>query len=174
MPGLDAAARWRGASAALLTAALAVGAHAAADGAAPPGAGVALMIVLAATVGAFTASTPRARSGPGLFAVLSAGQLVGHVVLAVAGPHTHDAHRPPSPAMVAAHAAAVVVGAVLIAAGSRLCRALSTVTRVPAVPPSPPRRPAGVAGKTSDQPLQWMLLLAASVSHRGPPVVVLR
>ncbi|MCW2651269.1 MAG: hypothetical protein JWR32_2245 [Mycobacterium sp.] len=92
----DPAARWRGAAAALLTAALAVGAHGVADGGPPSGAGVALLVVLAGTVGA-VAATSRRESGRGaLLAMLASGQLIGHLVLALAG-HHHTAVAGPRP-----------------------------------------------------------------------------
>jgi hypothetical protein len=69
-----------------------------------------------------------------------------------------------------AHATAVVVGAVLIAAGDRLCRALSTAVRPLTVGSSRPPQPVVIEAKTTDQPLQWMLLLLSSMPHRGPPV----
>jgi hypothetical protein len=170
----DPAARWRGASAALFTATLAIGAHSLADGGAPTGAGVALVIVLAATVGALSATVKHAADGAGgLFVLLGGGQVLGHVVLAAVG-HSHGAGAMPTPAMACAHAAAVLVGAVLIGAGSRLCRALSAVVRVLAAT-SPASAVTAIATlMPSDQPLQWMLQMSASVSHRGPPVGSLR
>jgi hypothetical protein len=167
----DPSARWRAASAALLTVALAVGAHALADGP-PSGAGVVLAALLAGTLGALSASTQRARGAPGLIALLAVGQILGHLVLAAS--HSHGAVAgEPTPLMVGAHAAAVAVGALLIAAGDRLCRALSTAVRALTAPSSWPPEAVVVETTTSDQPLQSMLLLAASVSHRGPPVGVL-
>jgi hypothetical protein len=105
-----------------------------------------------------------------LAGVLTAGQVLNHLVLAATG-HAHAAAGPPVPVMVVAHAAAVLVGAALIAGGSRLCAALSRTVR--ALTTTSPQQPhyAGVH-TTSDQPLQSMLVLAASVSHRGPPVGV--
>jgi hypothetical protein len=64
---------------------------------------------------------------------------------------------------------AVVVGALLIAAGDRLCAAVSRVVEVATrdvVAPIPSR---SVLTWAADQPLRSALLLAASVSHRGPP-----
>ena len=168
MPRLDTAARWRGASTALLTAALAVGAHALAGGV-PSGAGVALAVVLAAAVGALAASTRHALGICGLVAVLAAGQVLGHAVMAAAG-HAHSAHVAPTSLMVGAHGAAVVAGAVLIAAGDRLCRALSTMVRALIVRAPRPSHVVDIAAAAANQPMQWMLLLRASVSHRGPPV----
>jgi hypothetical protein len=168
----DPAARWRGASAALLTVALSVGAHAFAGGP-PSGAGIALAVVLAGALGAVAARTRRARGAPGLIALLAAGQILGHLVLAAAG-HPHGpAAGGPTPLMIGIHAAAVAVGAVLIAAGDRLRRALSTAVRAITTRSSWPPEPVRIE-TSSDQPLQSMLVLVASVSRRGPPVGALR
>jgi hypothetical protein len=162
-------ARLRGIAAGLLTATLAVAAHGIADGAAPSGTAVALLAVLAATIGGLATTIPRTAEVRVLFGLLASGQLVGHLMLASAG-HHHGEPTSPGPAMLAAHALAVIVGAVLIAAGDRLGRAVSRVVEVAtrAVVAPVPTRPAVVTG--ADQPLRAALLLAASMSHRGPPV----
>lgn len=163
------AARLRGTAAGLLTAALAVAAHGAADAAAPSGTAVALLAVLSATVGGLAATVSRAADARVLIGLLAAGQLVAHVMLTAAG-HSHGPTAAPASAMFVAHATAVLAGAVLIAAGDRLCRAVSRVVEVTVravVPPVPPR-PVAVA--VADHPRRSALLLAASVSHRGPPV----
>ncbi len=163
------AARLRGISAGLLTATLAVAAHGAADSAAPSGSAVVLLAVLAATIGGLATTISRTADVRVLLGLLAAGQLVGHLMLSAAG-HSHGGATSPAPAMLAAHALAVVVGAILIAAGDRLCRAVSRVLKVAtrAVVAPIPSTPAVVTG--ADQPLRSALLLAASVSHRGPPV----
>jgi hypothetical protein len=73
--------------------------------------------------------------------------------------------------MLAAHAVAVGAGALLIAASDYLCRAVSrtvrAAVRIVAAPVAV--APAVLVGE-ADQPLRSALLLAASVSHRGPPV----
>ena len=164
--GSDSAARWRGAWTALTTAALAIAAHAQGD--APlSGAGVTLVILIAGTVGAMSASTQVWRGAPGLTALLATGQLLGHLVLATSG-HSHTGR--PAPEMVIAHAAAVLVGAVLIAAGDRLCRTMSSTVRALTAAPSVPAEPLVVEVSTSDQPLPSMLRLVVSLSRRGPPV----
>jgi hypothetical protein len=63
------------------------------------------------------------------------------------------------------------VGALLIAASDRLCRAVSRAVRASARILAAPvaAAPALVIGQ-ADQPLRSRLLLEASVSHRGPPV----
>lgn len=162
------AARLRGTAAGLLTAALAVAAHGAADNAAPSGAAVALLAVLAATIGGLATTVSRTADVRVLLCLLATGQLVGHLMLTAAR-HSHGEPTSPAPAMLAAHASAVVVGAILIAAGDRLCCAVSRVLKVASravVAPIPAKQVVVIGG---DQPLRSALLLAASVSHRGPP-----
>jgi len=163
-----AAARLRGAAAGLFTATLAVAAHGAAGGGLPTGTAVALLAVLAGTVGALAAGSSRAVDPRAMIGLLAAGQLVGHLML---GAHDHGMHASPGPAMVAAHLLAVAVGTILIGTVDRLCHAVSrvvaaTVRRVIApIPAQPLPVDAG-----ADQPLRSALALAASLSHRGPPV----
>ncbi|HZQ30297.1 MAG TPA: hypothetical protein VFB19_01000 [Mycobacterium sp.] len=138
----------------------------------PSGVGIALVTLMAATAGAL-AATRAPSSVAALAAQLAGGQAVTHLVLSASG-HDHAGGHSLAPAMLAAHLAAVVVGAVLIAAGSRLCRALSSVVRALTAVSAAPPRSATAPARTADQPFQSMLLLAASVSHRGPPVSLLR
>ncbi|MGV0837657.1 hypothetical protein [Mycolicibacterium thermoresistibile] len=166
---VEGSAPLRGTAAGLLTAALAVAAHGSAGGAIPAGAVSAHLVVLAATVGALTAGLRAAASPWVLIALLSAGQLLGHLLFSAAG-HTHG---PPAalPAMVFAHTVAVVAGAVLIAAVDRLGNALSKAVRAirpVRVRPVAPRAPTTPV-RSADQPLR-ALMLAASVARRGPPV----
>jgi len=78
-------------------------------------------------------------------------------------------------AMLAAHAVAVVVGAALIAAGGRLCRAATSALRAFASERAAILATAAAAAvNAGDQPLRSTLLLAASVSRRGPPVSLAR
>ena len=157
-------------AAGLLTAALAVAAHGVAGSGAPTGTAVVLLAVLAATVGALAATIARTADVACCSACLRRGQLVGHLMLSVAG-HSHGGSTSPAPAMLVAHALAVAVGAILIAAGDRLCRTVSRaieVARRAVVPPIPSRPMVVTVG--ADQPLRSALLLAASMSHRGPPV----
>ena len=167
----DPATRLRGSAAGLLTAALAVAAHSVGSGAAPTGAVVGQLAVLAATVGALAATIDRAADARVLLGLLGAGQLCGHLILSAVG-HSHTAaSAPPAAVMLAAHAVAVGAGALLIAASDRLCRAMSRVVRaaVRIVAAPVAVAPVMVVGE-ADQPLRSTLLLAASVSHRGPPV----
>jgi hypothetical protein len=132
---------------------------------------VAELAVLAATIGALAATIARAADARVLLGLLAAGQLCGHAILSIVG-HTHaETAAPPAVVMVAAHAVAVGAGALLITASDRLCRAVSHVlraaVRIVAAPIA--AAPVVVIG-APDRPLRSALLLAASVSHRGPPV----
>jgi hypothetical protein len=72
--------------------------------------------------------------------------------------------------MLAAHLAAIAAGAILIAACDRLCRAVSRAVRAAVRRVAPPVIAAPVlASGDADQPLRAALLLATSMSHRGPP-----
>ncbi|MCV7223273.1 hypothetical protein [Mycolicibacterium elephantis] len=168
------AARIRGLSCGLLTAALAVAAHGTGGGTPPAGASAIQLAVLAATVGAAATAMPRAGDIRVLTGVLAVGQLLGHLMLAAGHAHTHGA-APPAWAMLVTHAIAVGAGAVLIATGERLWRAASRVvgTMVRVVRP-PVAATTVTAVRRAEQPLRSALLLAASVSHRGPPVGALR
>ena len=81
----------RGIAAGLLTAALAVAAHGVADGAAPSGTAVALLAVLAATVGGLATTISRAADVRVLLGLLAAGQLVGHLMLSCRRPQPRRA-----------------------------------------------------------------------------------
>jgi hypothetical protein len=75
--------------------------------------------------------------------------------------------------MLLTHAAAVLVGATLVSACERLGAALSRVLRRCvhlACTPSDIR--AATAVRLDGQPWQHVLLLAASISDRGPPARV--
>lgn len=169
---LSTAARLRALAVGLLTAALAMTAHTMSGGAVPAGAAAVALCVLAVTFGAVAATVDRAADGRILFALLAVGQLIAHVLLTVAG-HGQCAASggPPAVAMLAAHTAAVMVGAALIAAGGRLCRAVTSAlraftTELPAILATAAAAPVNAG----DQPLRSTLLLAVSLSRRGPPV----
>lgn len=171
----SAAAQARGCSAGAFTAALAVAAHGLGAGQmALPGGSSVLLLVLAGVVGAFTATCPRAAQAVPLLGVLAAGQVLGHIALSIGAHHGTSQAAAPSSLMVAAHAAAVVVGAGLIRLGEHLFAALSRTLAcrayrggvIPAVAALVPERRA-------DQPWRRLQLIAASISHRGPPRAVL-
>jgi hypothetical protein len=166
--------RVRGVATGLLTAALAVAAHGAGGGALPNGAAMSLLAVLAVTAGALATTIPQASTPRCLLGLLAVSQLLGHLMLSSAGHHHAESSAPPAAAMLAAHLLAIVAGATLIAIGERLWRALSRAVRaVVRVDCAVAARPMTVA-RRPDQPLRSALLLAASVSHRGPPVSLAR
>jgi hypothetical protein len=164
------AARLRGTAAGLLTATLAVAAHSVGSGAPATGAVVIQLAVLAATVGALAATIARTSDARILLGLLTAGQACGHLILS-AVEHSHPAATTPASAMLAAHVVAVGAGALLIAASDHFCRAVSRAVRAAARIVAAPVAvaPAVLVGE-AEQPLRSALLLAASVSHRGPPV----
>lgn len=146
-------------------------AHSVGGGGLPFGADVVALGVVAVTVGAVLASVSRGGDVRILAVVLAAGQIAGHSVLGAQG-HLHPAVTAlPAWSMVTAHVVAVLAGAALIGVGERLGRALSR-----AVPAPVPTVAAHIAAprrhvtRSADQPLRSMLLLAFSMSHRGPPV----
>lgn len=130
---------------------------------------MAVLALLAATIGLLVVAVRDTADVKVLVALLALGQLLGHAVLG-AGGHAHSAAAPLG-LMVAAHVAAVVLGAALIAVGGHLCAAVSRVLRTTT---RPARLHVAVASRvalgSADQPLRSSLLLAASMSHRGPPV----
>ena len=159
----------RGAAAGLLTAALALAAHAMGGGTEVPSGPTGIQLLLIAlTVGGTAALVPRAGDARVLAALLGAGQLAGHGILAL-GPHAHVVAAP-RPAMALAHLAAVLLGAALIGLGDRLCRMLTRAARralarvVTPVPTAPTVR----VPVTDCPPICTRLL--PSLSHRGPPV----
>jgi hypothetical protein len=163
----------RGLAAGALTVALAIPAHAAAGGGTPSGAMSAQLVVLAIVIGALSGTI-----GGGLrvqLVLMAAGQLLGHLLLGTVGHHHGNAVIPSAAVMVVAHVAAITCGAMLIAAAGYLCAAVSRA--VQAVDPPTPlpvtAAPAPSYGQ-ADQPLRSALLLAASMSHRGPPVSTVR
>lgn len=160
-------------AAGLLTAALTLAAHAVGGGATPAGPAAIQLLVVAVTVGVLAARVRRAAEVPVMLGLLAAGQLVGHLILAAAG-HSH--HPGPAPwSMTLAHLVAIGSGAVLISVGDRLCRALSRVVRAATRRAEPPTAtPYAPQATCADQPLRWRLLLAASMSYRGPPVSSVR
>jgi hypothetical protein len=91
-------------------------------------------------------------------------------MLSAAG-HSHDATTaPPAVAMLLAHVVAIGTGTLHIAAGDRLYNAVSRAVRAVRIDITPVAVAPAVMIREAEQPLRSALLLAASVSHRGPPV----
>lgn len=165
----------RGLAAGSLTVALAVPAHAAAGGGTPSGATSAQLVLLAMTMGALSATVRGSDRFRVQIVLMAAGQLLGHLLLSTVGHHHENATSPSTAVMVAAHVAAVTCAAALIAAAGYLCTAVSRAVRAVDSPtPDPVVVAAGPAFGAADQPLRSALLLAASMSHRGPPVGAVR
>jgi hypothetical protein len=159
---------FRAVTAAAFTAALAVAGHALAGGGWPTGAAAALLTAVAVTTGLVADGRTRLS----LVGILAVGQMGAHLALAAAG-HVHQTPSASWQLMLAAHTAAVLVGAALMTVAQRSAEVLSRVVRrcaaapqVPAHPPRVPRIPR------NPQPRQHVRLLAASLSHRGPPAGV--
>ena len=166
------AARLRGATTALFTGVLAMAAHGFADAMAPSGGAVALLAVVCAAFGAGVGRWPRSTQTPVLLGVLAVGQLIGHLTLSAGGvmPGAHT-----SALMLTAHLTAVLAGAVLVTSCERFYIAMSSAIRRYRAATAPL---ACVGAQRMwvrvDPPVQRVRLLAALISHRGPPVGAVR
>jgi hypothetical protein len=161
-------ARLRGVTAGLFTGALAMAAHGFADHMTPTGGTVALLAVVSAAFGAGVSGWHRTAQAHVLMGVLAVGQLIGHLTLSAGGamPGAHT-----STLMLTAHLAAVVAGAALVSSCERLYVALSTAIRRYRSAISPLAFPAVQQVWTRGEPsTQRARLIAASISHRGPPL----
>ncbi len=157
----------RSAAAGLLTAALSLAAHATGGGHLAVGPALVGLLLVGVTVGVTAAAMPRTPNAAALALLLTVGQVIGHALFAVGHPHAGAASHGP---MLAAHAAAVLVGALLISVGEQLCRMLVRVARCTAAPAIAAEFATPPSLFTSgDHPLFAELLLATSMSHRGPP-----
>lgn len=161
----------RGVAVGTLTATLAAAAHAGSGGGLPSGAGAVALAVLAVVVGGFVVVVRGGHRFLVLTAAMGAGQLLGHALLSASGHHHGAAASGGDAAMLAAHVGALVAVAALVAVGDVSCRAVSRTVRVVVVPPAVrvPAAPTAVF-RRCDHPLRSVLQLAASLSHRGPPV----
>jgi hypothetical protein len=172
------AARFRGLMVAAFTALLAVTAHGMASGRFPTGGTAALLVVLAAGIGAMVSASDRTVGPRALLGVLALGQLGSHLVLSAGGHHMPQAGPSawiPAPVMLLAHFAAVALGAILVAACARLHAALSSAIHgCRRIAQSAPTAMPTLAARRSDHPQRRELLIAASISHRGPPAGVAR
>ncbi|MCZ4517790.1 hypothetical protein O4220_04615 [Rhodococcus ruber] len=171
MSAPDGFAPLRGASVGTLSALVTVTAHTFGGGMFPSDAAVVLLVLVCAAVGCAasavpTAVAPRAQ----LLAVLATAQAIGHLLLTVVDGHHHGSML--SQQMLAAHAAAVLVGALAIRGAEHgIRRAITSLRRALPVlaalvvddnriaPPLPVYR---IPGST-------LLLDLSGCGNRGPP-----
>lgn len=144
--------------------AVSVAAHALGGGALPAQGPAVLLVAAAIAAGVLAAATRLP-----VVATLVAGQLLGHATLTLDAGHTHL----PGAAMLAAHAAAVAVAAVLIRGAEHGCRvALGALRRLTPRPFVAAEIPAPVVRPVSYRPrTRRVLLPAAGLATRGPPAV---
>ncbi|EME23345.1 hypothetical protein G419_02595 [Rhodococcus triatomae BKS 15-14] len=157
-----------------LSGALTVAAHGIGGGMAPSQSSVVLLVLACSAVGALVSAT-RARRHDLLFLVgaLAAGQALGHATLSVGAGAHHGLQL--GPAMLAAHAVAAVVTAVLVRAGGRGCQlavaSLRSILPTPFAPVPAPALPARPVPAARRQLRRW-LLVGARLGTRGPPILV--
>lgn len=168
-----AAARVRGVAVGAVSTSLAAAAHAVAGGMLPDAPGLLLLAGLGPVLACAATTLPGLRSGRwGLFGLLGAGQLAGHLVLGVTAQHA--AMVAPSDAMVAGHALAVGLATLLVLGAERvggrcvaaLRRALPAREEHHRPPPTVPH----VAVRVATTAL-FSVLLTTSQRRRGPPLV---
>ncbi len=161
-------ARLRGGFAGGTSAAVSIAAHAIAGGGYPGDTAITFLLAAAVVVGIAAGGTRLP-----LIALLAGGQVLGHLALSAgdtaAGGHLHA----PEARMLAAHAVAVGVAAVLVRGAERGCaRALSALDRlVPRGWVFTPLRPAAAMPVTYRPPVLRPQLALAGPTPRGPPFV---
>lgn len=165
-------AQVRGAAVGSVSGAVSIAAHGVAGGGMPPSqSAVVLLLAACAGVGAAVAAvTVRDRNWLFLLAALTAGQVVGHTTLTVVDDHAHGLEL--SPAMIAAHLAAVAVSAAVVRAVEGAClHVLGAFTRVMLVLVSVPPAQTVVWSATPvyRATLSLWLLAGAAAGTRGPP-----
>jgi hypothetical protein len=120
------AARLRGVFVGASAGAVAVAGHGVGGAAVPASPSIVLLVLLCAAIGGAASSAADVHRRPlSVLSFVSAGQLVGHCTLVFASTHSHANHW--SASMLAAHAVAAVICAVLICTAERLFAALAGV-----------------------------------------------
>ena len=166
------AAPLRGGAVGSVTAALAVAAHGIAGGGYPSGSALALLPVLSIGIGAMTAVPRRSTL---LLPALMVGQLLAHIALSMGGmaDSMHEHHTLlPSTAMMAFHAAASVVAALLIAAAERLYGPITSIIRavLALLTPLPDGSAVGRVRFSVAMPSVHGIAADWAISRRGPPM----
>jgi hypothetical protein len=163
---------------ALVSATIAVAAHAVGGGGLPA---TGLTVVLTLGVAAIgVAIADRRRSTGTILAVLGAAQLVTHVLLSFNTMHMADDTvmttpvRADSPAMLGAHVIAVLLSAGLLAKADAALFLITAVLAmlVPSLFSAPPvpAAPAGARPRTVPRDRSTTVSLCRSNARRGPPV----
>ncbi|NMM88511.1 hypothetical protein B2J88_29870 [Rhodococcus sp. SRB_17] len=168
--GAPATAPLRGSVVGAASGALAIAAHGMGGGEIPPASAMTLLIAVSVAVGAITATLPALTRGPlPLIAALGAGQLAAHAAMTVS---VHSHSSAPGLMMLGAHAVATAVCAVLVLAAEQFFRVVTTVIRDVLVPIGPIARVRRRISYNGTHPSTVDALLRASISRRGPPVLV--
>ncbi|MCP2296757.1 hypothetical protein APR11_003189 [Nocardia amikacinitolerans] len=167
----EGAARLRGAFVGSASGAVGIAAHALGGGVvSPERPSLALLIGACAAVGVLVGSLRRRAGFVELMGLLAIGQAVGHTALTMSPGHHHGSHA--TAVMLAAHLAAIPVGALLIrSAEAALAKAASSVrdvVRVLGPAPAPASAPIiRIAPRAAACPRR--LLLSSGIGTRGPP-----
>ncbi len=166
------AERARGCAVGAVAAGLTVAAHGLAGGGYPGGAALTLLLTMCAMVGA-AATFVRFSTRLMVAALLGFGQFAGHFMLSglVETGHTHQGSPFGGWLMVASHATATVLCALLIAGAERLYAAVSNTLQivlrsVAPIPMTPRRSP--LTSQTT--PALFRAPLRGALSRRGPPL----
>lgn len=164
-------ARLRGVFVGCASGTVAAAAHASGGGVvAPGGPATAALIAACCVIGVLVDAVPHRPGAARLLLALTLGQAAGHWALTAAPEHHQGQHA--HGVMLAAHLAAIPLGAVLIAAAERAVlagvTALARVVRMPAGGPAPVvvlrvAPPRAVAGPIVERPL------VGGSGLRGPP-----
>ncbi|WP_051133308.1 hypothetical protein [Nocardia paucivorans] len=109
-------ARARGTAAGLVSGTISLAAHGwVSAGAAPTGTSIMLLAATSAALGALVAGVGPLRTGSaGLVAALWGGQLLGHLAMSRDSGHLHHGDLQLTPTMIAAHALAALIAAIVI------------------------------------------------------------
>jgi len=160
----------RGAFVGSISAAVSVAAHAVGGGTSADGS-MALLLSGCAAFGAVIASTRIVRYELSfLLLSLTAGQAIGHITLTLGDTHHHGLKV--GPTMLAAHAVAAAVSAVLIRASGRGCAiALSALRRIIPAPfrAVPVAVPVASITRHYSPSVARCLLVGSRLGTRGPP-----
>ncbi|MFC3961739.1 hypothetical protein [Nocardia jiangsuensis] len=174
-----AVARVRGAAAGALSACLSVAAHGWAAARAgvglevPGSTALVLLFAAAAVTGALIAGAPALReSAAALVAALGVAQVLGHAGLGFESGHLHGGDLQLTPAMLAAHAAAVLVAALLVHGTGAACRAaLGALARaLPSRAPAPPVADRVLLPIAHRDRVVLRVFARQGLSSRGPPL----